>query len=123
MTTVSAIPSSSTLCGWLFSIPLENTINMDCLWSLVLSHQLEVVHEWLRDEHFDQCCPYHTSSTDYNALDVLVHLKRDQFESFTSEFDDEELTYKYADYDGNKEIVIEKFSKNVHLLSFEFTTV
>ena len=52
-----------------------------------------------------------------------MHLKRDQFESFTSEFDDEELAYKDADYDGNKEIVIEKFSKNVHLLSFEFTTV
>lgn len=46
MSTVSAASFGfSTLSGRLLGVSLENTINIDYFWLVVLSEQLEVIHE------------------------------------------------------------------------------
>ena len=113
----------STLRRRLLGVSLKYAIDVDYLSLLVLSQQLEVVHEGFRDKHLDECCPNNTSSSDYNALEMFMHLKRDQFECLASILNYEKLADEDTNDDSDEQIVIKELCEDVDLLAFQLAAV
>ena len=113
----------ASLGGGVFFPSLEDTVGMAGFIFFVLSQKMEIVHETVRNEHFNNDVPHDSGGSNNNRNDVLMSAQRDQLESLSSVLHNEDLKEEDTNNNKNEKIVDKYIFKYVQFSFFKFTSI